>query len=85
MATSTKPQTVVIGNQRIKIDEISKKIAQDVSFLRHRIDCLENQARPNAVVISTYKNMLDSRLSVLNWLEDYIPINDSDFNFRMTS
>ncbi|MAZ87470.1 MAG: hypothetical protein CL693_07485 [Cellvibrionaceae bacterium] len=85
MATSTKPQALIIGNQRIKIEEISAKIERDVSFLRHRIHRLENQTKPNTVIIKTYEDMLHSRLSVLNWLEDYAPVNDENCNFRMTS
>ncbi len=85
MATSTKPQSLVIGNKRIKIEEISEKIEQDVSFLRDRIQRLESQTKPNTVIIKTYEEMLHSRLSVLNWLGDYAPINDADFDFRMTS
>lgn len=85
MITSTQPRALMIGNRRIKIDEISKKIEQDVRFLRHRIYSLKNQARPNTVIIQTYEDMLQSRLSVLNWLEDYPPINNTDFSVRLTS
>ncbi|MBU3069058.1 hypothetical protein KOI40_04450 [Aestuariicella sp. G3-2] len=65
--------TLVIGDQRIKITAISQKIANDISYLEKRIATLTAQATPNTVILKTYEDMLDSRLSVLGWLTSYQP------------
>lgn len=70
---SSNCTTLVIGDQRIKIAAISQKIANDISYLEERIAALTAQATPNTVVLKTYEDMLDSRLSVLGWLTSYQP------------
>ncbi|WP_439133240.1 hypothetical protein [Pseudomaricurvus sp.] len=68
---SSNCTTLVIGDQRVKITAISQKIAQDISFLEARIADLMAHATPNTVILKTYEEMLDSRLSVLGWLSSY--------------
>ncbi len=48
---------------------VRTRVKQDIDFLRDRIDDLEQQTRPNRHVIQTYRTMLDSRRSVLKWLD----------------
>lgn len=73
MQGSRDSHSLVIGDQRVKVDAISRKIEQDIAFLRERIWGMKNQSNPNTVVLKTYETMLESRLSVLKWLEDYCP------------
>lgn len=73
MKGSRDSHSLVIGDQRVKVDAISRKVEQDVAFLRERIWTMKNQSNPNTVVLKTYEEMLESRLSVLKWLEDYLP------------
>lgn len=56
--TSCTKDTVLV---RIKVEE-------DIAFLQARITLLEKHPRPNRVVLETYQNMLNSRMSVLKWL-----------------
>ena len=44
------------------------KVEQDIAFLTSQIIKLEQQARPNTMVLDTYKKMLSSRRAVLKWL-----------------
>lgn len=73
MNANRKVQSLVIGDKRVKIDAISSKIEQDVLFLEDRILAIKAQTVPNTVILKTYEDMLSSRLSVLNWLTEYLP------------
>lgn len=73
MNANRKVQSLVIGDKRVKIDAISSKIEQDVQFLEDRILAIKGQTVPNTVILKTYEDMLSSRLSVLNWLTEYLP------------
>ncbi|GAB1264684.1 hypothetical protein NBRC116493_04860 [Aurantivibrio infirmus] len=52
-------------------DSMAKKVLSDIAFLEDRLIQLEKQRTPNTVVIKTYKDMLQSRQSVLNWLKEH--------------
>lgn len=52
------PETTAV---RIKVEE-------DIAFLMSQIAKLEQQARPNTIVLDTYQKMLNSRRAVLKWL-----------------
>ncbi len=56
-------------SQWVNTEAIRLKVEQDIAFLSDRIADLRNHPRPNRVVIDTYQTMLDSRLSVLKWLQ----------------
>lgn len=57
-----------IGDEAINSEEIAIKIQSDITFLGDRLRLLEQQRNPNPVVVQTYKNMLESRQAVLDWL-----------------
>lgn len=57
-----------IGDEAINSEEIAIKIQSDITFLADRLKLLEQQRNPNPVVVQTYKNMLESRQAVLDWL-----------------
>lgn len=63
--------TLVIGDQRLKITAISHKLQLDIALLQERIITLSAHASANTLVLNTYKEMLDSRRSVLAWLSGY--------------
>jgi hypothetical protein len=47
---------------------VRTKVEEDIAFLQARIASLENHPRPNRIVLETYQEMLNSRISVLKWL-----------------
>lgn len=61
--------TFVVGGQLANASKVRLKVRQDIAFLTDRIASLESHPRPNHPVINTYKGMLESRQSVLKWLE----------------
>lgn len=63
--------SLVIDGQRLKLDAVSAKIEKDIAFLEHRLTEIDKQSKPNLVVRKTYQQMLESRLSVRNWLQYY--------------
>lgn len=56
-------------SQSIDTAAIRLKVEQDIAFISDRIADLQTRPRPNRIVIETYQTMLDSRLSVLKWLQ----------------
>lgn len=59
---------LVQGSQLHDAENVRRKVEQDIAFLTDRIASLEAHHRPNQPVIDTYRSMLASRRSVLNWL-----------------
>ncbi len=59
---------VVIGNESMRGDAIAAKVHQDIAFLTDRLGRLESQANPNPQVLKVYRDMLESRYAVLDWL-----------------
>lgn len=59
---------LVQGSQLNDAENVRRKVEQDIAFLTDRITSLEAHHRPNQPVIDTYRSMLASRRSVLNWL-----------------
>ncbi len=57
-----------IGNEAFNSMEVAEKVQNDVDFLLARIEHLQQQLNPNPIVLQTYKEMLESRQAVLNWL-----------------
>lgn len=57
-----------IGNEAFNSTEVAEKVQNDINFLLARIDHLQQQPNPNPVVLQTYKEMLESRQAVLEWL-----------------
>lgn len=57
-----------IGNLEFNSEDIARKVENDIAFLVDRLRMLEQQKIPNAVVVQTYRDMLDSRYAVLGWL-----------------
>lgn len=64
-----KLDSIGSARQSVNTEAIRQKVEQDIAFLSDRIAELQNRPRPNRVVIDTYQTMLDSRLSVLKWLQ----------------
>lgn len=59
---------VVIGTESVRGDAIANKVSQDIAFLTDRLSRLESQANPNPQVLKVYRDMLESRYAVLEWL-----------------
>jgi hypothetical protein len=57
-----------IGNEAFNSTEVAEKVQSDINFLLARIEHLQQQLTPNPVVLQTYKEMLESRQAVLEWL-----------------
>lgn len=57
-----------IGNEAFNSTEVAEKVQNDINFLLARIEHLQQQLNPNPVVLQTYKEMLESRQAVLEWL-----------------
>lgn len=63
-----------IGDLQVNSEEVARKVELDIAFLTDRLARMEQQRSPNPVIIQTYKDMLDSRYAVLNWLrQDQAP------------
>ncbi|MAN51439.1 MULTISPECIES: hypothetical protein [Marinimicrobium] len=59
---------VVIGRESVRGDAIAAKVHQDIAFLTDRLHRLESQTNPNPQVLKVYRDMLESRYAVLDWL-----------------
>lgn len=57
-----------IGDEELNSEDVALKVESDISFLIERLKLLESQQRPNAIILQTYRDMLESRYAVLNWL-----------------
>lgn len=65
-----------IGDEEHNSEDVARKVEGDIAFLTERLQLLEQQTKPNAVILQTYKDMLESRHTVLNWLrQDVTPHN----------
>ncbi len=60
------------GHERVSPEEVMKKVIEDINFLRGRIDHIKRSAMAasNPTIIETYESMLQSRESVLAWLQE---------------
>ncbi len=61
--------SLVIGDNKVSTDAMVEKVRKDIAFLNAKILYVEGQRKPNNEVLKTYKAMLESRYSVLEWLE----------------
>jgi len=69
--------TLNIGNEAFNSTEVAAKVEGDIGFLRSRIEFLEQQPNPNPVVMQTYRDMLESRKAVRDWLiQDQKSVNE---------
>jgi hypothetical protein len=59
---------VNIGQEAFSSQEIAIKIAADIQFLETRLQDLYKEEKPNPVILETYKDMLESRQALLEWL-----------------
>lgn len=67
-----------IGNEAFNSTEVAEKVQNDIDFLLARIEHLQQQLNPNPVVLQTYREMLESRQAVLEWLtHDQISVPDA--------
>ena len=57
-----------IGDVEHNSEDVARKVESDIAFLTERLQLLEQQKKPNAVILQTYKDMLESRYAVLHWL-----------------
>ncbi|QEI13711.1 hypothetical protein [Cellvibrio japonicus] len=60
--------TLNIGEQAFDSKDIASKVQSDIRFLISRLQHLEQQPNPNPIVLQTYRDMLESRQAVLDWL-----------------
>ena len=60
--------TLNIGTEAFNSTEIATKVQADISFLVSRIALLNEQPNPNPVILQTYRERLESRQAVLDWL-----------------
>jgi hypothetical protein len=57
-----------IGDVEHNSEDVARKVEGDIAFLTERLHLLEQQKKPNTVILQTYKDMLESRYAVLHWL-----------------
>ena len=57
-----------IGDVEHNSEDVARKAENDIAFLTERLHLLEQQTKPNTVIVKTYKDMLESRYAVLQWL-----------------
>ena len=59
-------------HERIRAEEVIEKVIEDINFLQGRIDHIKRSALAinNPSIIATYESMLQSRESVLAWLQE---------------
>jgi len=57
-----------IGDVELNSEDVALNVENDIAFLSERLTVLENQKKPNAKILRTYRDMLDSRYAVLHWL-----------------
>lgn len=62
---------VVIGTESVRGDAIANKVHQDIAFLTDRLGRLESQVNPNPQVLKVYRDMLESRYAVLEWINTH--------------
>ena len=68
-----------IGDEEFNSEDVARKLEKDIAFLVERLRMLQRQKIPNAVVVQTYRDMLDSRYAVLGWLRlDNDEVQDKD-------
>lgn len=63
-------QTLVIGDQRVKITAIVQKLQDEIYLLHHRIASLKQQLAPNSGALMVYEDLLENRVCVLRWLNN---------------
>ncbi len=57
-----------VGSEAFNCTEIAEKVQADMRFLRHRLQLMTRQPNPNLVVMQTYRDMLEARQAVWDWL-----------------
>ena len=57
-----------IGNVEHNSEDVARKVESDIAFLNERLKLLQQQNKPNTVILQTYRDMLESRYAVLQWL-----------------
>ncbi|RZA02641.1 MAG: hypothetical protein EOO68_09610 [Moraxellaceae bacterium] len=57
-----------IGDEEHNSEDVALKVESDIAFLTERLLLLEQQKKPNTVILQTYRDMLESRYAVLHWL-----------------
>ncbi len=57
-----------IGDVEHNSEDVARKVESDIAFLTERLQLLQQQNKPNTVILQTYKDMLESRYAVLQWL-----------------
>ena len=61
-------QSPIVGNN-LHAEVMVNKVRKDIEFINTKILYVEGQRNPNDKILKTYKAMLESRYSVLEWLE----------------
>src|SRR5690625_3592215 len=59
---------IMIGNELLDRTVVSEKLNQDIEFLTDRSERLNRQRSPTPTIIKVYQDMLDTRHSVLDWI-----------------
>lgn len=63
-------RVLVIGPRRIKVNSLMSKVTEDINFLQSRIEAAKQLKSPNSTILATYEEMLASRESILEWLQE---------------
>lgn len=71
VASTARCTTLVIGDRRLKIAAIAKRLRQEVAVLQIRIATVAAQPDPNTAALQAYEELLHRRLTVLSWLSQY--------------
>jgi chaperonin cofactor prefoldin len=64
----SQQRKMVVDGQLTEVRSVQTKVEKDINFLENRIQLMQKQKTPNAQALATYQNMLQSRQSVLCWL-----------------
>ncbi|WNO09476.1 hypothetical protein [Teredinibacter sp. KSP-S5-2] len=70
-AVSDDEHLIVIGKEKVQVNAVVTKVAEDIAFLQARIKQMESSIPVNKVMLKTYKDMLASRRAVLAWFEEH--------------
>ena len=62
-------QSPIVGDN-LHAEVMVNKVRKDIEFINTKILYVEGQRNPNDKILKTYKAMLESRYSVLEWLEN---------------
>ena len=60
--------TLSIGDTELNSEDVAINVENDIMLLSERLRVLEGQSLPNDSLLQTYRDLIDSRHAVLDWL-----------------